>query len=304
MVVGISPIIWLLAVLCLMSYTHGWYSYYWLPFYPLIVLLLVGTKLQMIITKMGLRIQDRGDIVKGTPMVKPGDDLFWFNRPRLMLFLIQFVLFQNAFQLAFFAWSWYEFGLRSCFHDRIDDILIRVSMGILTQVLCSYVTLPLYALVTQMGSKMKPVIFSDNVASALRSWHQTAKKHIKQGQLSGTTTPFWSRPPSPLHGMSPLHLLHGYQGSIAESLQTSPRMSNYDNEGGSLEGSQSPPTQNNTIDNGDSHNNNRIGQKRPQFEGGEVVINNPSSSTIPHSSRPLHEIEISLSDFSFVDKKY
>lgn len=48
----------------------------------------------MIITKMGLRIQDRGDVIKGTPVVKPGDDLFWFNRPRLLLFLIHFVLFQ------------------------------------------------------------------------------------------------------------------------------------------------------------------------------------------------------------------
>ena len=70
------------------------------------IILLVGTKLQVIITKMGLRIQERGVVVKGVPVVEPGDDLFWFNSPRLMLFLINFVLFQNAFQLAFLAWSW------------------------------------------------------------------------------------------------------------------------------------------------------------------------------------------------------
>jgi hypothetical protein len=58
------------------------------------IILLVGTKLQVIITKMGLRIQERGEIVKGTPLVQPGDDLFWFNRPRLILYLIHFVLFQ------------------------------------------------------------------------------------------------------------------------------------------------------------------------------------------------------------------
>ena len=108
------------------------------------ILLLVGTKLQVIITKLGLRIHGRGgDVIKGTPVVEPGDDLFWFNRPHLILFLINFVLFlvflshhllylpfshpnevadinsyyvyatcvflflesQNAFQLAFFAWS-------------------------------------------------------------------------------------------------------------------------------------------------------------------------------------------------------
>lgn len=104
------------------------------------IILLVGTKLQVIITKMGLRIQERGQVVKGTPVVKPGDDLFWFKRPRILLYLIHFVLFQvslpklnrliswmvilawkimlthlvltflwssqNAFQLAFFAWTW------------------------------------------------------------------------------------------------------------------------------------------------------------------------------------------------------
>lgn len=55
---------------------------------------MVGTKLQVIITKMGLRIQERGGVVKGTPVVQPGDDLFWFNKPRLLLYLINFVLFQ------------------------------------------------------------------------------------------------------------------------------------------------------------------------------------------------------------------
>lgn len=99
----------------------------------------MGTKLQMIITEMALRIQDRGEVVKGAPVVEPGDGLFWFNRPRFILFLIHLVLFQvnfmiyfpmiqptvklkhsnscvmklimlgsvlqNAFQLAFFAWS-------------------------------------------------------------------------------------------------------------------------------------------------------------------------------------------------------
>lgn len=43
---------------------------------------------------MGLRIQERGEVVRGEPVVQPGDDLFWFKRPRLILYLINFVLFQ------------------------------------------------------------------------------------------------------------------------------------------------------------------------------------------------------------------
>ncbi|KAF5822837.1 hypothetical protein HanRHA438_Chr01g0032371 [Helianthus annuus] len=238
-VVGISPPIWLFAIVFLLFNTHGWYSYLWLPFIPLVVILLIGTKLQVIITKMGLSIQERGEVVQGVPVVQTGDDLFWFNRPRLILYLINFVLFQNAFQVAFFAWTWYEFGIKSCFHERTEDVVIRITMGVLVQILCSYVTLPLYALVTQMGSNMRPTVFNERVATAIRSWHKTAKKQIKTNQKSGQVTPMSSRPGTPTHGMSPVHLLRNYRNDI-DSSQTSPRMSNFDTDNWDTDGSPSP----------------------------------------------------------------
>ncbi|KAL4591986.1 hypothetical protein LXL04_004963 [Taraxacum kok-saghyz] len=199
LVVGISPPIWFLAVLFLLFGTNSWRSYLWLPFIPLIIVLLVGTKLQVIITKMGLKIQERGAVVKGTPLVEPTDNLFWFNRPHLLLYLIHFVLFQNAFQLTFFAWSGYEFGEKSCFHKNKADLCIKLSMGVFVLILCSYVTLPLYALVTQMGSTMKPTIFNDKVVKSLHKWHQRAKKQVKQNRMLDTTTPGSSRPSTPSH---------------------------------------------------------------------------------------------------------
>ncbi|KAA3464659.1 MLO-like protein 12 isoform X1 [Gossypium australe] len=244
-VVGISPIIWFISVLFLLAYTHGkssdklrwemkpkpiwvigWYSYFWLPFVPFIIVLMVGTKLQVIITELAVSIQDRGGVVKGAPLVRPGDDLFWFGRPRFLLFLIHLVLFTNAFQLAFFVWSTYEFSIKSCYHEHLEGIIIRISMGVVTQFICSYVTLPLYALVTQMGSNMRPTIFNERVATALRNWHQKAKKHTKQNKQSHSqnTTPLSSRPATPTHGMSPVHLLHNYPRSV-ESYPTSPRLS-------------------------------------------------------------------------------
>ncbi|KAF5467142.1 hypothetical protein F2P56_017000 [Juglans regia] len=228
-VVGISPILWFFAVLFLLSNTYGWYSYLWLPFIPLIIILLVGAKLHMIITKMGLRIQDTGDVVKGTPVVQPGDDLFWFGHPRFILFLIHLVLFQNAFQLAFFVWSMYAFkGVINCFHQRPEGIAIRVSLGVIIQFLCSYVTLPLYALVTQMGSTMRPTIFNDRMAKALKKWSHRAKKK-KHGHHdhyhSEGNSPFSSRPASPTHGMSPVHLLHHHHNRSLDNLHTSPRKS-------------------------------------------------------------------------------
>ncbi|XP_050141615.1 MLO-like protein 6 isoform X1 [Malus sylvestris] len=227
-VVGISPTLWLFSVLFLMSNTHGSRSYLWLPFVPLVMILMVGTKLQVIITKMGLKLSERGEVVKGTPLVEPGDHLFWFNNPRLLLYIIHFVLFQNAFALAFFAWTWYEFGLKSCFHEKLEDVVLRISMGVVIQILCSYVTLPLYALVTQMGSTMKPVIFNDRVATALKKWHIAAKKHIKHNKNASPV----GAPGTPSHAMSPVHLLRNYQSEQdTESFRTLPRMSYFDNEG-------------------------------------------------------------------------
>ncbi|KAK2968979.1 hypothetical protein RJ640_012433 [Escallonia rubra] len=292
-VVGISPPIWFLAVLFLLFNTHGWFSYFWLPFIPLIVILLVGTKLQVIITKMALRIQERGEVVKGVPVVQPGDDLFWFNRPRLTLYLINFVLFQNAFQLAFFAWTWYEFGLRSCFHEHTEDIVIRITMGVVIQILCSYVTLPLYALVTQMGSTMKPTIFNERVATALRNWHHTAKKHIKHNKQSGHGTPMSSRGTTPSHHLSPVHLLRHYRSEVDTSFQTSPRKSNFDNnENWDTEESPSP---------NHFHQGVELAHVERDIEAQEIT-SAAQVVPLPETATLQHEIDVVPKDFSF-DKR-
>ncbi|GMI89162.1 MILDEW RESISTANCE LOCUS O 6 [Hibiscus trionum] len=290
-VVGISPPIWFLAVLFLLFNTHGWYSYLWLPFIPLIIILLVGTKLQVIITKMGLRIQARGEVVKGVPVVQLGDDLFWFNRPRLILYLINFVLFQNAFQLAFFAWTWSQFGLQSCFHEHVEDVVIRISMGVLVQILCSYVTLPLYALVTQMGSNMKPTIFNERVATALKNWHNTAKKHIKNNK--GSVTPFSSRPNTPSHHASPVHLLRNQRSGI-ESLSTSPRRSNFEIEYDMESPSPSHP---NCIDGSSTSHYHINVAEQDQVESVDEDVNEPNLSEQREAAQ--HEINIKPKEFSF-----
>ncbi|XP_023892160.2 MLO-like protein 6 [Quercus suber] len=300
-VVGISPPIWFLAVLFLLFNTYGWRSYLWLPFIPLIVILLVGTKLQVIITKMALRIQERGEVVKGTPVVQPGDDLFWFNRPRLVLFLINFVLFQNAFQLAFFAWASFEFGLKSCFHSKTEDIVIRISMGVLIQILCSYVTLPLYALVTQMGSTMKPTIFNERVALALRNWHHSAKKHLKENKGSVSVTPMSSRPATPSHHMSPVHLLRNYRSEM-ESVQASPRKSNFDIEHWETE-SPSPSHRHWPVGDGSSsYHHHQTDQSYIKDDKDVNEVNLGQLAPIPQPARAQHEIDIGLKDFSF-DKR-
>jgi mlo protein len=63
------------------------------------ILLLVGTKLELIIIEMAQEIQDRATVVKGAPLVEPSNKYFWFNRPQWILFLIHFTLFQVSFQV-------------------------------------------------------------------------------------------------------------------------------------------------------------------------------------------------------------
>ncbi|XP_059663559.1 MLO-like protein 12 [Cornus florida] len=163
------------------------YNYYWLPFIPLAIAMVVGTKLEVVITKMCLESYKRNAVILGAFPVKPNDELFWFRQPKWLLHLIQFILIQilqNSFQLAFFTWTWYEYGLRSCFNREDMDIALRIATGVIAQFLCGYVTLPLYALVTQMGSNMKKAVFSDLIIKGLKNWHKLAKRNISRNRSS------------------------------------------------------------------------------------------------------------------------
>ncbi|KAF4370487.1 hypothetical protein G4B88_005208, partial [Cannabis sativa] len=218
-VVGISIPLWIFAVVFLLLNVYKWYTLTWLSFAPIV--LLVGTKLELIVMEMAEEIQDRTTIVRGAPIVEPSNKFFWFNRPHWILLLIHFTLFENAFQMAYFLWTWYEFGITSCFHENLTAILIRVCLGIALQFLCSYITFPLYSLITQMGSHMKKTIFEQQTANALTKWHKTAISARKKGERKGSmdmtsgtssvggfSVMMSSGENTPSQGSSPLHLLH------------------------------------------------------------------------------------------------
>ncbi|KAK2991850.1 hypothetical protein RJ640_030025 [Escallonia rubra] len=200
------------------------------------MLLVVGTKLQGIITKMCLDTSDKSHVIRGTLLVRPSDHFFWFGKPKLLLHLMHFILVQvvlmcflkvglrrpsmaakkllsvgvlymdlgkTSFQdftdllfhfqqelgisiisslLTFALSEQYKFGLRSCFHRETHNIVIRIVSGLLVQILCGYVTLPLYALVTQMGTSMKKSVFPEEVALGLRRWRIKARKKIARSR--------------------------------------------------------------------------------------------------------------------------
>ncbi|KAL2939520.1 MLO-like protein 8 [Bienertia sinuspersici] len=152
------------------------------------LLLIVGTKLEHIIICLADEIEEkdkennqiqnkRESADKERPWVTPSDKHFWFGRPSIFLYLIHFILFQNSFEVAFFLWVLFTYGIRSCILDRIGFIVPRLVIGILVQVLCSYSTLPLYTIVTQMGSAFKHGIFETKIHELLDSWRTDATGH-------------------------------------------------------------------------------------------------------------------------------
>ncbi|CAN7090282.1 unnamed protein product [Brassica rapa subsp. narinosa] len=186
LVVGVSPVLWASFVLFLLLNVEGFKILYIGSALPVIIILAVGTKLQAIMTRMALGITDKHAVVQGMPLVQGNDEYFWFRRPQLILHLIHFALFQNAFQITYFFWIWYSFGKNSCYHPDFKIALVKVAIALGVLCLCSYITLPLYALVTQMGSRMKKSVFDEQTSKALKKWRMAVKK--KKGGKASTTT--------------------------------------------------------------------------------------------------------------------
>ncbi|KAM0946809.1 hypothetical protein DsansV1_C08g0079471 [Dioscorea sansibarensis] len=214
-VVGVSLPLWFIAIIILLLDVYGYYTLVWVAFLPLIVLLVVGMKLEIVIMEMAQQIQNRTTVIRGFPIVEPSNKYFWFNRPQWVLFLVHLTLFENAFQLAHFLWIGYAFGIKTCFHDNLTLTVVKVVLGVALQFVCSYITFPLYALVTQMGSHMKKAIFEEQTAKALIKWRQAAKERKKQrnNNIAGIETSqsgYLSSENTPSRGSSPIHLLHKY----------------------------------------------------------------------------------------------
>lgn len=163
-------------VIFLLLNVNGWHTYFWMAFLPLVLLLAVGTKLEHIIASLAYDVAARQTAVEGDLVVKPSDEHFWFGQPRIVLHLIHFILFQNAFELSFFFWILMTYGLHSCFMDHVGFLVPRLVLGVVIQLLCSYSTLPLYAIVTQMGSYYKKEIFNEHVQQGVLGWAEKAKK--------------------------------------------------------------------------------------------------------------------------------
>nr|GEY64819.1 MLO-like protein 8 [Tanacetum cinerariifolium]GEY64821.1 MLO-like protein 8 [Tanacetum cinerariifolium] len=222
-VVGISPVLWASFVIFCLLNVNGWHVIFWASLIPLVIILAVGTELQVILTRMALDTSQRRAVVQGDPLVLSSDKYFWLSRPRLLLHLIHFALFQNAFQITYFLWIWYEYGINSCINDDIRLLIVKLVIGerIFKVVAILYV---------QMGSDMKKTIFDEQTAKALKQWRMQVKK--KQGDKGGKSqtralgndlaaSPIHSTPMHPIANAMPHRLEHSVGSTSYEDADTS-----------------------------------------------------------------------------------
>ncbi|MCO5607140.1 hypothetical protein L7F22_061333 [Adiantum nelumboides] len=186
-VVGISPGLWAYTIFWLLINVHGWETSIFVTLIPLLLVLAVGTKMQLIITRMATQITDKHAVVMGMPLVKPSDNLFWFSRPRLILHCLHFILFQNALEISFDIWAAVSFPPHNCLYGHPSSLVRRLVIGIVVQMVCGVITLPIYALVSQMGSNVKRTVFEEHIQLALKRWHKRAKENAHKEDKNSTS---------------------------------------------------------------------------------------------------------------------
>ncbi|KAL5802825.1 hypothetical protein ACOSQ3_031274 [Xanthoceras sorbifolium] len=185
-IVGVSGPLWGFVVAFMLFNVKGSNLYFWIAIIPVTLVLLVGAKLQHVIATLALENAGITGFFAGTKL-KPRDELFWFNKPELLLSLIHFILFQNAFELASFFWFWWQFGYNSCFIRNHFLVYLRLTLGFAGQFLCSYSTLPLYALVTQMGTNYKAALIPQRIRETIHGWGKAARRKRRHGLLDDST---------------------------------------------------------------------------------------------------------------------
>ncbi|KAK7272521.1 hypothetical protein RJT34_29171 [Clitoria ternatea] len=186
-IVGVSGPLWGFVVAFMLFNIKGSNLYFWIAIIPISLVLLVGTKLQHVIATLAL---ENAGITGFFPEAKlrPRDELFWFKKPELLLSLIHFILFQNAFELASFFWFWWQFGYHSCYISNHLLLYLRLILGFAGQFLCSYSTLPLYALVTQMGTNYKAALIPQRIRETIHGWGKAARRKRRHGMYADDST--------------------------------------------------------------------------------------------------------------------
>ncbi|XP_039145958.1 MLO-like protein 4 isoform X1 [Dioscorea cayenensis subsp. rotundata] len=183
-IVGISVPVWGYAIICVLLNVHGSSVYYWISLLPFPLILIVGTKLQNFVMHVTPKIRKENQS-KGK---KRCNELFRLGQSKFLLWLVQVISFQNAFEMATLMWSLWEINSTLCYMENQLFIMIRLTVGMLFQFWSSYFVFPLYVIVTQMGPEMKKSVFSKSVRESLHNWSRRSKHSLQKDSFGRSLT--------------------------------------------------------------------------------------------------------------------
>ncbi|OEL32529.1 MLO-like protein 1 [Dichanthelium oligosanthes] len=68
------------------------------------------------------------------------------------------------------------YGFKTCIMGKPAYVITRLVISVISQLLCGYSTLPLYAIISQMGSSFKKAMFDENISEGLANWAQNVRQ--------------------------------------------------------------------------------------------------------------------------------
>ncbi|KAK7856147.1 mlo protein like protein 1 [Quercus suber] len=254
----------------------SWYTLTWMSFMPLAILLLVGTKLEVIIMEMAQQIQDRTTVVKGAPVGKVAL-VSQSGLHQLHIFIFVLAVFHVLYSVITLVLAKAKVGFfrqfvasvtkvdyltmrhgfinahlalnsKFDFHKYIkrsmeDDFKYAFQMAYF---LCIWYEFGLTSCFHEKwGSHMKKAIFEEQTAKAIKKWQKAArerKKLRKAGATDVSSSGFMSGENTPSHNSSPIHLLHKYKinSNDIETVLSSPKAYHSDTELSEIEGPARP----------------------------------------------------------------
>ncbi|WPT11598.1 MLO-like protein 11 [Picochlorum sp. SENEW3] len=175
--VGISPIFWIALILIwLISGVMG-YSVMPAMIVNAVVLVLLNAKLASIVQHVTER---------GRAAVMLEKDVFWFNRPTLLLQLMKISLFICSYLFASFIFFAWQFSAKSCpFSDAFYRFWVTpwwtiiLFNGVMFIHLAA-VTFPAFSMAMQMGSDLKGHMLPKKLTKKLLHAVEEAKRHVRE----------------------------------------------------------------------------------------------------------------------------
>ena len=182
----------------------------------LFIVLSAGAKLQSICAELALAIHHHYDkdgdgqidLEELQELQAASDDhltgiepRFWFNKPELLLTMIQYGMWQNSQTLSIALYYTLHIGANSCYMQNrsVPMLIIQCIIAVSGLFLNALITVPMYSLVTHMGShqgKMELLNMhrvqetlkdsGGNLAGAMKGMGAAQKKMLARMQADGT----------------------------------------------------------------------------------------------------------------------